>query len=161
MPQLTPRSPLADPSQQSTMLPTLLDKTTTQQGSELPAKVNINTAPREVLLALPGMTEVTVDAVMAKRPSYTNGEAPDPNVATIAWLLQDQTLTTQQLQGLERYITALSQVFRIQSIGYFDEGGAMARVEAVVDTNQGKPRIVFYRDLTDLGRSINPRSLNR
>jgi type II secretory pathway component PulK len=154
-------SPLADKSQQTQMLAELLDKTTTQQGNELPARVNINTAPREVLLALPGMTEVTVDSVMAKRPSFANGDSPDPNFATIAWLLQDQTMTTQQLQSLERFITARTQVYRVQSIGYFDEGGPMARVEAVIDANQGKPRIVYYRDLTDLGRSINPRTLNR
>ena len=49
----------------------------------------------------------------------------------------------------------------MQSIGYFDEGGPMARVEAVIDVNQGKPRVVYYRDLTDLGRSIDPRNLGR
>ena len=65
------------------------------------------------------------------------------------------------LQGLERYATARTQVYRVQSIGYFDEAGPMARVEAVIDVNQGKPRIVYYRDLTDLGRSIDPRSRSR
>lgn len=154
-------SPLADKSTQIDLLGKLLDKTTTQQGTELPGKVNVNTAPREVLLALPGMTESAIDVIMAKRPQYANGEAPDPKFATIAWLLGDGTLTAQTLQGLERYLTARTQVYRVQSIGYFEEGGPMARVEAVIDANQGKPRIVYYRDLTDLGRSIDPRNLNR
>ena len=155
------RSPLADLSQQADLMGKLLDKTTTQQGMELPARVNVNTAPREVLLALPELDEADADAIIAKRPQYLNGEGPDTQFATIAWLLSDQTLTAQQLQSLERYITARTQVYRVQSIGYFDEGGPVARVEAVIDTNQGKPRIVYYRDLTDLGRSIDPRNLNR
>jgi len=154
-------SPLADKSQQADLLGKLLDKTTTQQGMELPARVNVNTAPREVLMSLPGLQEADADAIIAKRPQYLNGEGPDTNFATIAWLLADQTLTVQELQSLERYITARTQVYRVQSFGYFDEGGPVARVEAVIDTNQGKPRVVYYRDLTDLGRSIDPRNLNR
>jgi hypothetical protein len=135
----------------------LLDKTTTQQGSELAARVNINTAPREVLLALPGLEEADVDEIIAKRPQFVNGEAPDATHATVAWLLADGTLPVEVLQGLERYITARTQVYRVQAVGYFDEGGPVARVEAVIDTNQGKPRIVYYRDLTDLGRALDPR----
>lgn len=154
-------SPMSDKSQQVDLLGKLLDKTTTQQGTELPARVNVNTAPREVLLALPGIVEADVDAIISKRPTYLNGDAPDAQFATPAWLISDNTLTVQKLQGLERYITARTQVYRVQSLGYFDEGGPMARIEAVIDANQGKPRIVYYRDLTDLGRSIDPRNLGR
>jgi type II secretory pathway component PulK len=154
-------SPLANRSQQVELLGKLLDKTTTQQGSELPARVNVNTAPREVLLALPGLTEADVDAIIARRPQYTGGEAVDSNFTTVAWLLNESTLPTRTLQALERYITARTQVYRVQSIGYFDEAGPVSRVEAVIDANQGKPRIVYYRDLTDLGRSIDPRNMGQ
>ncbi|HKB02296.1 MAG TPA: type II secretion system protein GspK, partial [Gemmataceae bacterium] len=155
------RSPLANQSQQTDLLSKLLDKTTTQQGMELAARVNVNTAPREVLLGLPGITEANADAIIAKRPQYLNGEGPDTQFATVAWLLRDNTLTAQQLQGLERYITARTQVYRVQAVGYFDEGGPVARIEAVIDANQGKPRVVYYRDLTELGRSLDPRTANR
>ena len=139
----------------------LLDLTTTQSGMELPARVNVNTAPREVLMTLPGMTDAMADLILAKRPSYQNGQSPDATYSTVAWLLQDDSLTPSILQGLERYITARTQVYRVQSIGYFAQGGPLARVEAVVDANQGKPRIVYYRDLTEMGRSIDPRNLNQ
>ncbi|MSR52524.1 MAG: hypothetical protein EXS09_04455 [Gemmataceae bacterium] len=155
------KSPLANKTTQVDLLGKMLDKTTTQQGAELPAKVNVNTAPRAVLLTLPGITETDADSIQAKRPQYLDGESPDAKFATIAWLLGDNTLTVAKMQALERYLTARTQVYRVQSIGYFDEAGPMARVEAVIDTNQGKPRIVYYRDLTDLGRSIDPRTLNR
>jgi hypothetical protein len=154
-------SPLADKGSQVDSMAKLLDLTTTQSGTELPARVNVNTAPREVLMTLPGITDATADLIIAKRPGYQDGQSPDSTFATIAWLLQDDTLTAATLQGLERYITARTQVYRVQSIGYFAEGGPMARVEAVIDGNQGKPRIVYYRDLTDLGRTIDPRNLNR
>ena len=154
-------SPLSDPSLRADLLPKLLDKTTTQAGTELPGRVNVNTAPREVLLALPGLADADVDAILAKRPMYSNGEAPDDAFATPAWLLSDNTIKVETLQSLERYITARTQVYRVQSIGYFDEAGPVARVEAVIDVNQGKPRIVYYRDLTELGRAIDPRNLSK
>jgi hypothetical protein len=42
-------------------------------------------------------------------------------------------------------------VYRVQSVGYFDGPGPMARVEAVIDTNAGRPRIIMWRDVTELG----------
>lgn len=155
------RSPLANQSQQVELLGKLLDKTTTTSGMELPAKININTAPREVLLTLPGLDEADADEIIARRPQFAAGEGPDATHATIAWLLQDGAIPVSVLQGIERYATARTQVYRVQSIGYFDEGGPVARVEAVIDVNQGQPRVVYYRELTDLGRSIDPRTPGR
>ena len=75
-----------------------------------------------------------------------------------AWLYTECNVTPTKLQALERYITARTQVYRIQSIGYFERSGPVARIEAVIDTNQGKPRILYYRDLSELGRAIDPRN---
>jgi hypothetical protein len=48
----------------------------------------------------------------------------------------------------------------VQSIGYFAGKGPAVRVEAVIDTNCGRPRIVAYRNMTDLGKGwdsdVNP-----
>jgi Type II secretion system (T2SS), protein K len=158
---VTVASPLKDQATQRTMLPKLLDKTTTSAQTDSPGRVNVNTAPREVLLALPGLTEANVDLMMSLRPTYTNGQGADANFDNIAWMLIDAQVSATVMQSLERYITARTQVYRIQSIGYFEEAGPIARVEAIIDTNQGKPRVMFYRDLGDLGRSIDPRSESR
>jgi hypothetical protein len=40
----------------------------------------------------------------------------------------------------------------VQSVGYFEGGGPSARIEAVIDTNAGRPRIIYWRDLTELGK---------
>ena len=55
----------------------------------------------------------------------------------------------------ERYITARTQVYRVQALGYFDGGGPTARIEAVIDTNAGRPRIISWRDLTELGKGFD------
>jgi hypothetical protein len=59
-------------------------------------------------------------------------------------------------QALEQYITGTSHVFRVQSIGYFSLSGPVARVEAVIDTTPNMPRILYFRDMTDLGRGFDP-----
>jgi len=52
-------------------------------------------------------------------------------------------------------VTARSQVYRVQSMGYFDKGGPVARIEAVIDTNAGQPRIVYWRDISELGKGFD------
>ena len=45
----------------------------------------------------------------------------------------------------------------MQVVGQFENGqGPTARVEAIVDANYGRPRIVFYRDWSELGRTKLP-----
>ena len=65
------------------------------------------------------------------------------------------------MQAIERYITARTFVYRIQSIGYFDGGGPMTSVEAVVDVSSGTPHIVYYRDLTGLGKAFDPTNIQQ
>jgi hypothetical protein len=43
----------------------------------------------------------------------------------------------------------------VQSIGYFEGGGPTARIEAIIDTNAGRPRIIYWRDLTELGKGYD------
>ena len=52
----------------------------------------------------------------------------------------------------DRFLTTRGDVYRVQSVGYFDDGGAVVRLEAVIDATQLPPRLVFFRDLTHLGR---------
>lgn len=144
-------SPLKDVSKQRESLPVLFDKCTTQKDLDLPGKININTAPRDVLAALPGLGDY-VDILLERRPAPNSAEAADEIYQSPAWLLTEAELKPETLQTIERYITSRTQVYRVQSIGYFDGPGPMVRTEAVIDTNGGKPRIIYYRDLTELGQ---------
>lgn len=155
---VTVPNPLADPANQRSMLPKLLDKTTTQSvanGTELPARINVMTASQEVLLALPQLTETDVQALLDARPALGSDEAQDESFKTPAWMFLDAKLTAEKMTALERYVTCRTQVYRVQSIGYFDQGGPISRLEAVFDTNKGRPRILMFRDLTELGRGFN------
>jgi type II secretory pathway component PulK len=150
----TMQSPLKDAGNRRQLLPLLLDKTTTESDAELPARVNVNTASRAVLAALPGMDDADVQSILDHRPSLSSGDAPDPIFQTPAWLITEANFEPDTLRALEKYITARSQVYRVQVLGFFDSGGPSVRVEAVIDTNAGRPRISYYRDLTELGRGF-------
>jgi type II secretory pathway component PulK len=148
-------SPMSDPSSIRQYLPMVLDMLTTSRDSSLPARVNINTAPSAVLSALPNLDPVTVQAILNGRPSLDATDPPDPIYQTPAWLITEAGLSPQTLQSLEKYVTGRSQVYRMQAVGHFDGGGPTARIEVVIDLNAGRPRIVYYRDLTGLGKAFN------
>lgn len=143
--------PLNNPANLAQLLPLLMDKVTATTVIELSPRVNINTAPREVLMALPGMTDEYADAIVGGRPSPST---TDQAYLTGTWPVVNNVMPVGVFQQLEPYITGRTMVYRVQSIGYFAEGGPVARVEAVIDTNQGAPRFLYFRDLTDLD---NPR----
>ena len=90
----------------------------------------------------------------------------DPAVNTGAWLMTVAKMPPDKFKALEPYISGRSWTYRVHSVGYsVAEGGRrgpVARVEAVIDvgtrttdgTFTGLPRIVYFRDLTDLGRGF-------
>ncbi len=69
-------------------------------------------------------------------------------------MLTQANLDVNKLKTLEKFITARSQVYRVQVVGHFKTGGPTARIEAIIDTNRGRPRIVYWRDLSELGRGF-------
>ncbi|QJW97187.1 type II secretion system minor pseudopilin [Frigoriglobus tundricola] len=159
-PALVVPSPLNTSSQLQTLLPLLMDQTTVKQAVELVPRININTAPMNVLLAIPNMTATLATTISTQRASNV---ATDPGTVSAAWLVTSNTLKPAQFKSMEAYITGGTMIYRVQSIGYFKgtasntNGGAtgpLARMEAVIDTNQGAPRFLFVRDLSDLD---NPR----
>jgi DNA uptake protein ComE-like DNA-binding protein len=144
-------SPLDDPAKRNELLTKLLDKTTVRQAIEMVPRLNVNTASREVLLSVPNMTEDLVQKIMDRRLTQL---PTDPGTVSGAWLVTTDTMTSAQYKQMEKYITGSTMVYRVQSIGYFAGGGPVARMEAVIDTNQGAPRFLYIRDLSDLE---NPR----
>jgi hypothetical protein len=165
----TYNSPMTDTGSIKQYLPMILDKLTTNKSANLPARINVNTASATVLSALStgsasGSTPIldpgTVQTILAARPQLDGG-APDAIFQTPAWLLTEASLPLATVKQLDQYITARSQVFRFQSVGHFETGGTASRVEAIVDLNAGRPRVVYYRDLTALGKGFDlPKSNN-
>ncbi len=147
-------SPLNDPGMLQTLLPELLNVATLVQTTEIPARININTASAAVLSTLPGLTANDVQNILSIRPrAVSQGQTFDESFQTPTWLLTSAQLSLQTLQTLDQYITTRSQVYRVQSVGYFDGGkGPTIRLEAVIDTNAGRPRILAWRPLSELGK---------
>jgi type II secretory pathway component PulK len=149
----TYQSPLRDVSKQKDLLPLMYDKVSTRSDAEIPARININTAPKAVLMTLPGLDENDVQTILDGRPIPGQAGA-DTTFQSPSWIVTEASLSTAKLKALERYITAQTQTYRVQALGYFDKGGPVSRVEAVIDTNGGQPRILLFRDLTELGRGF-------
>ncbi|VTS06172.1 type II secretion system protein GspK [Tuwongella immobilis] len=141
-------------------MPKLFDFATTRQDTELPGRININTVSKTVLAALPGLDETKVQSLIDKRPQPNSTESTDPVYSSPSWLISEANLDAATCRTLERYITTQTQVYRVQAVGTFDSGGPSARIEAVIDTNQGYPRIVSWRDLSELGKGFELSSSN-
>jgi type II secretory pathway component PulK len=148
-------SPVADPSAAGAIMTALFTKFTLKQDAEIPARININTAPKAVLSALTTvssfLTDNDVENIIQTRSQLTPEALRNP-----AWLFTDAKLDPRVLKDrdLAKYLTTVTQVYRVQSIGYFDKKGPMVRVEAVIDTNCGRPRILAWRDLSELGKGM-------
>jgi hypothetical protein len=137
-------------------LPALIDALTLGEELFLEGRVNINQARREVLQGIPGMTVEITDSIINAQGFDPDG-VPSSDVifrrSTTGWLYFEKHVPdVWTMRALEPYITARGDVYRVQSLGFFDGGGPVARVEAVIDGTEFPPRVVFQRDLQELGR---------
>jgi Type II secretion system (T2SS), protein K len=163
--------PLADPNLQRDLLPKLFSNFTTQTpqtympqsatNQDIPARINVNTAPLSVLQILPKflgdgtpLADADLQNILALRPQLTGGAVPDPIFQTPAWLLTEAKLDPAILQKLENYVTTRSQIYRVHVVGTV--GPISARVEAIIDVNGGRPRVTYYRDLSESGPATMP-----
>jgi type II secretory pathway component PulK len=134
----------------------VMERLTLTDDPYVDGRINVNLAPREVLLNIPNMTPELADSIVGAqdKSSGTSSSSQSNDRLTSAWLVIQSLTDLSTLQSLDPYITARGDVFHLQSVGYFDGGGPMARVEAVIDATQIPPQVVFMRDLTELGRGF-------
>lgn len=150
-------SPLKDTGQRADLMPKLFEAVKVFEETDIPARINVNTAPEEVLKAIPGL-EGEYQKILDHQPKYGSGDGLTDEYNTLAWLLTKADLKVDTLKNIEKLVTTRSQVYRAQVLAYLEEDkGPAARVEAVIDTNGGRPRIVAFRDLSGLGRTERPK----
>ena len=150
----SPLSSKGDKDTARTILNLFLDKCSTSSDYELPARININTCPADVLTAM-GITETIVESLLQYRPTPDMDPTLIPYYKTPAWLVTEAGVDISIIKQFSPYITTYSQVYRFQVVGYFEFRGPQVRLEVVVDANNGRPRILYWRDLTDLGKGYN------
>lgn len=139
-----------DPSSMRDYLPELMDYVAVTTSSPIPGRININQAPRKVLEGIPGMTAEIVEKIIGERE-------PDPTQADVSrrhetWILSEGLVTLDEMRQLMPFVTGGGSVYRAQVVGYFDQGGRAVRIEAVLDATTNPARLVFFRDISHLGR---------
>ncbi|HUQ70926.1 MAG TPA: hypothetical protein VM165_15465, partial [Planctomycetaceae bacterium] len=142
----------ADTGSLPALLPALLDVLSISADEYYEGRINVNQARREVLIGLPNMTDSLADSIVI-------GQQVDPAAlsarTTTGWLFTDGLVDIWAMRELDKFLTARGDVYRAQILGFFDGGGPVARIEVVVDGTQMPPRVVFCRDLNDLGRGYS------
>jgi hypothetical protein len=135
---------------ESSFLPKLMDCVTVNSAKSIPGRININQASRAVLAGIPEMGQEIIDQIMGQRPK--DPTQADDQYRHETWLLTQGIVDLEVMKKLMPYVCAGGSVYRAQVIGYYDKGGPAARIEVVLDATTKPPRIVFWRDLTHLGR---------
>ncbi|MCH2202558.1 MAG: general secretion pathway protein GspK [Fuerstiella sp.] len=125
--------------------------TTTDQGW-IEGRININQARNEVLQAIPFIPAGVPDSIIAGRPAVrVQGSSGNMNnQRSAAWLVIDRIADMETLRKIGPWITTGGDVFSLQSLGHYDQGGPAVRLEAMIDATEYPPRITFMRDLTHL-----------
>ncbi|MHB8902571.1 MAG: hypothetical protein ACYC6Y_27740 [Thermoguttaceae bacterium] len=128
----------------------LLDAVTVSSEETLSGRININQAPRAVLLTIPGMTEEAADQIVSTR--IENPLEADQGQGYTVWPLIQGVVDLETMKSLERYICTGGSVFRAQIVGYYDGGGPYARLEVIFDATQSPPAVLSWNDIGHLGQ---------
>ncbi|MFH1266390.1 MAG: hypothetical protein ABIK89_11745 [Planctomycetota bacterium] len=135
----------------------LVDQTEVVGDKVIRGRINVNEAPREVLLGVPGMDPSTVDQILTARGPRTAGD--DSSRRHALWLYTEGIVDLDEMRALLPYLTTGGDVFRAQVVGFFDDSGPSARAELVVDATASPPKQVYWKDLRLLGRGYSLETL--
>jgi competence ComEA-like helix-hairpin-helix protein len=132
-------SPTGSPLISKEMLIQIADKIMVGTETTAPGAVNLNTAPREVLVCLPGLEENGADAIIRYRQS--NG-----NFKNTAEILNIPEITTQIFKQLAPVTCARSETYRIFSEGKFGTSGAIKRIQVIVRIGESTVETLSYKE---------------
>lgn len=141
----------SDPGELQATLPLLLDAFTVSKESVIRGRININQARIEVMEGLPDMPLGLPTSIVAARARNSGSSTILDQYSTTGWLLIQGLVDLETMRSLDGYITAQGDVFRMQVVGHADRGGPVTRIEAVVDSTEEIPKVIFQRNLSELG----------
>ncbi len=144
----------ATASAMSSYIAQLLDNTTIVPAATVPGRININQASRLVLMTVPNLDAPTVDRIVNTRPTDPSQASATQQFPT--WLYTENLVSLDTMKQIMPYITCSGRVYRAQVVGFFDRTGPVYRIETLVDATTPIPRLLFWRDLTHLGRGFSP-----
>lgn len=132
-------------------MPILMDTLTTQEVEVMPGRINLNECPAELLYGIPLLPEEAIEGILETRDVNSD----DPNRQFETWPLVEGLVTLDEMRLLTPLVTCGGDVFRAQVVGYFEQSGVSSRSEVIVDATTVNPKIVFWRDLSHLGRGFD------
>lgn len=151
-------SPFTDePGAMRVFIPKLFDNFSVNSSTSIPGRLNINQAPRPLLLGIPGMDSMLVDQIIASRLPDQNGQRPEQAYET--WPLVSGIVDLESMKKLMPLVTAGGNVYRAQVVGYFEEEGPAYRTEVIVDATQSPPLVRRRRDLVEQGPGYSRETL--
>jgi len=122
-----------------TLLQEIADDITTESDTELEGMVNVNTAPLEVLICLPGLSRELAQALIAHRKS--NGYFQNN-----AQLLKVPGMNREIFKQLSARAGVRSENFHIRSEGMVGVTKARKKIEMIVRLGRYDFETLFYRE---------------
>ncbi|MBE7489727.1 MAG: general secretion pathway protein GspK [Candidatus Omnitrophica bacterium] len=117
----------------------ICDEITTVDDENLPGMININTAPREVLMCLPGMNRRIADEILEHR----GGDLQ--SFSSAGELLSLDAMNLDRFSRMYPLLTVRSSIFEARAVGYLSESNAYASILAVIDRSGTSPKFLYYR----------------
>lgn len=143
LPQPAPNQPVSNPSGprviSEQLLTDIADQLTVQSERSLPGLINLNTAPLDVLLCLPGMSRTLAHSIISYRQA--NGYFQN-----IAYALRVPGMTKEILKTMAPLLTVRSETFRILSEGRIDSSRVSQRIQEIVHVGLHSVATVSYRE---------------
>lgn len=102
-------------------------------------KINLNAAPRQVLMAIPGMTPEIVDTLIQWRE--------EGNTTNIQGLLgENYTIIAPYVE-----LGVAGSTFTVETVGYLDPGGARYGIKAIVQAGgSSRFKYLYYKSPVDV-----------
>jgi hypothetical protein len=144
-----------DPQAVRDQLPRLAGLTTTTERAAIYGRVNVNEAPRCVLLGVPGLDAAAVDRILSLRTTFADGS--DPARREAVWLLTEGLVDRPGMKALWPYVTGGGDVFRTQIVARRGGAGRTVRATAIVDATTSPPRQVYWKIESSLDSSYDGR----
>ncbi len=122
------------------------DRLTITSDDVIAGRINVNEAPRLVLLSIPGFTEPLADAILTRRQHSIGTSEITKGHQSLVWLLEEGVVELQQLRRIAAYLTTGGDVYRGTAIGHTDGTGSAISLHFLIDATQSPATVLEMRD---------------
>ncbi len=117
---------------------TLLDKALDMRPEKvLRGRLNVNTAPRELLKGLPELSEAKLNKILETRDRQLGKQSG--NGPASLWLISEGVLTIEEIRRLAPFLTDRGSVFTGTICAYSPQQGAVYRRKVTIDGTASPP----------------------